>query len=138
VLASIAGQYEVAKWFSASDAADPWKSYRPGGAANDLAAINHTVGIWVKTNTTCQLDVTGTAPVTTGIPMRAGWNLVGYPSMTGMAASAAFPTGVDRIAVWTPSYPYISDVTDLSAATLSAGKGYWVHATSDFIWTVTW
>ncbi|MCK4267061.1 MAG: hypothetical protein KAX31_07245, partial [Thermoplasmata archaeon] len=74
---------------------------------------------------------------TINITLYTGWNLVGYPSFQPELASVVLPPEVDKISVYDISQPYfIRDVSDLSLVVMLVGKGYWVHVTSDTVWTV--
>lgn len=138
VLASVAGQWDVVKYYDASDILDPWKTYRVGGTANDLFDLDHTMGFWLHATENCTLSLNGEAPVTTSISLKAGWNMVGYASGTPHLASNALPSEVDIVSVSSGNYGSIIDYTDLSLITMEAGKGYYVHCTADCIWTVDW
>lgn len=138
VLASIEGEYEVAMAYDPSDPQDHWKSYRPGGINNDLTAIDHKMGIWIKATSMCVLTVTGIKPTTTNINIITGWSLVGYPSETPRQASTTLPPQVDMIGIWDPSPPYIQDIMNLNTVTMMPGHGYWVHSMADCVWSVSY
>lgn len=138
VLASISGSYECAKWFNAQDSADPWKSYRQGGTANDLTSIDHRMAVWIKATGACTLTVYGNIPSSTSITLYTGWNLVGYPSQTSRLASATLPSAANIVSVFKSTAPYVTDYTDKTLVTMSQGNGYWVHVTADVTWTVAW
>jgi hypothetical protein len=121
---------------------NPWLSHgstRPA-EVNDFIAVDITMGIWVNVTsiTVNHIDISGGTPGVTQITLHAGWNLVGYSSMTNRLASNALAgTGADRIAVFNSTYPSLmQDITDLSTVTMSAGNGYWVHVTADTVWTI--
>ncbi len=137
LLNSISGNWDTAKYYDANDPADPWKTYRIGAATNDLAYIDNTMGFWLHvTNSTDDLIIYGTEPVTTNIILKAGWNLVSYPSnITDTVANALWGTGADRVECYDAGAPYLikeMGPTDI----MSPGKGYWVHVPTDSIWTV--
>lgn len=139
VMESIDGHYEVVMAYDYSDIQDHWKSYRPGGLSNDLTYIDHTMGIWVKINSLCTLNSTGTVPTSTIININTGWQLVGYPSETSRLAVNTLPIPpVDMIGIWNPLPPYIQDITNFNTVTMSPGNGYWVHASADCIWIVNY
>ena len=134
--------WSVAKYYDSSSPEDPWKTYRAGGTANDLTAVNHKMGIWIYISGAGDLGdgiirLAGTEPGMTTIQLRAGWNLVGYPSATERTAALALSgTGADMVAVFQTTSPYISDTSDLAAVTMSRGKAYWVRVPADTTWTV--
>lgn len=138
VLASIEGKWNVVKYYDSLDLADPWKSYRIGGTANDLAEIDNTMGFWIFiTQPNVTLTVTGMIPSTTTIPLYAGWNLVGYPAQTtNTIGNALWGTGADRVEVFDPVSPYIKEVGPTYV--MKPGGGYWVHVPVDTIWVITW
>jgi hypothetical protein len=100
------------------------------------------MGIWVHIPDAAALgdgviDINGTEPGTTVIQLYTGWNLIGYPSQTPRVASDTLPSEADMISVFDAGEPYlVRDVTDLGSETLECYNGYWVHVTSDTVWTV--
>jgi competence protein ComEC len=134
--------WDVVKWYNPNTPSDPWKTYRVGGTANDLPDIGNTMGLWVHITalgSDSLLTVEGAAPVSTAINLRTGWNLVSYPSATPEAANSTLSaTTADKMAVYLAASPYISDTSDLTSVTMQAGRAYWIHVTSDCLWTVTY
>jgi hypothetical protein len=121
---------------------NPWLSHgsaRPT-EINDFAAVDITMGIWVNVTSAAvnHVDISGGTPGITQITLHAGWNLVGYPSITNRLASVALAgTGADRIAIFDGASPtFMQDITDISTITMTAGNGYWVHVPADTIWTI--
>ncbi len=137
-LASISGQYDVVKYYSSTDASDPWKTYRPGSPTNDLASIDRTMGLWIHGTAYCNLTVTGEIPATTQILLHAGWNLVGYPSMTEQTvANALWGTGAYMVEAFDPGSPYL--ISEIGPTyMMKPGEGYWIHVPADTVWTVNW
>ncbi len=121
---------------------NPWLSHWNGGPEelNDFTNVDRAMGIWVHALAAGTLTISGGVPSSTAITLHAGWNLVGYPTLTeGMSALDALAgTGADMIAVSTAASPFIMDIVDLSTVTMTPGSGYWVHVTSDTVWTVNW
>lgn len=143
VLASISGIWTVVKWYDPRESSDPWKSYRPGGTANDLFFLDNTMGIWINVNANCTLVISDGIPVITPVTLYAGWNLVGYATLNGTvnAQDAFFGMGVDRIAVFNGTDPSLIrdvDAANLSSIIMTPGQGYWIHVTADVVWTVDW
>lgn len=149
VLASIAGQYARVYTFDGCDAADPWKLYDPADpAASDLVAIDHTMGLWIEMTAPGTLEVEGTRPERTDIPLCRGWNLVGYPQAMALPLKGAFQSiegQYDRVFAWDPTNvedPWAFFDVDAPEwanylRTLRPGSGYWVHATEDTTLIVT-
>jgi hypothetical protein len=116
---------------------DPWKSYRQNGTVNDLTDIDNRMGFWVHATEPCTLMASGYAPATTQIMLFAGWNLVGYPTLTPMAVQdALFGVAYDRVECFDPVAPYIRDMAPLEMMT--PGQGYWIKVPADTVWTVDW
>jgi hypothetical protein len=104
--------------------------------------VNNTMGVWlwITANGGDQvltLNSYVAIPASTGITLKAGWNLVGYPSMTNRLASTTLPGVADRVSVWSATSPYVIDYSDKSLVTMSHGNAYWVRVTADTTWTVT-
>ena len=75
--------YDLVYAYRAEDTLDPWKKYNMSAPdfLNDLKVISESMGIWLHTTSPVTLTITGTLPVSPGIPLAVGWNLVGYPSV---------------------------------------------------------
>lgn len=144
VLASIAGNYNLVYAYDGCDPVDPWKLYDPNAdpVANDLLAIDHTMGFWIEMTTADTLQIDGTTPTDTDIPICTGWNLVGYPQDRtfpiggALSAIAGQYSRVFAHEATTPDEPW--DAFDTTVPNwvndlqfMQPGKGYWVLATSD-------
>jgi hypothetical protein len=134
--------WTIAKWFNPNTPADPWKTYRVGGTANDMPNVNNTMGVWLWLtgnggDQVLTMSSYVAIPASTGITLKAGWNLVGYPSMTNRLASVTLPAVAERVSVWSAASPYVTDYSDKSLVTMSHGNAYWVRVTADTTWTVT-
>ncbi|MBU4143590.1 MAG: right-handed parallel beta-helix repeat-containing protein [Candidatus Thermoplasmatota archaeon] len=135
VLSSIDGQWDVVKYYDAIT--KTWKTYRVGATTNTLFDLDHTMGFWLHTTENTTLTVYGTPPTNTDILLKAGWNLVGYPSMNGTRtiAEALFGTGYLRVEGYDSASPYIKVLNDTYI--MKAGEGYWVYVPSDTLWIVS-
>jgi parallel beta-helix repeat protein len=140
VLSSISGSWDAVKYYDSADSANHWKSCRPASPVNTLANIDSLMGVWLHATENCTLAISGEARTNNQMTFRAGWNLVGYPSLNSRSASDALAgTGADRIAIYDgASSSFMRDITDLSTVTMAAGSGYWVHVPADVIWTLNW
>ena len=140
VLENITGKWNVVKYYDSTDAGDPWKTYRPGTSTNDLARIDHTMGFWINiTEPDVILTVSGLIPESTSIPLYAGWNLVGYPTLNDSTPiwSALWGTGADRVEICNLTEPYL--IKEASPTyIMKPGEGYWVHVPADTIWFINW
>ncbi len=134
--------WTVAKWQNVQDPADPWKTYRVGGTANDMPTLTNTMGVWlwITANGGDQMLTLSSyaAPSASAVNVNlyVGWNMVGYPSMTARLASATLPVQADWVSVWQAASPYVTDYSNLGLVTMSAGNAYWVHVTADCVWSV--
>ena len=77
--------------YNACDFADPWKLFNPNvpPPVNDLTEVGVTNGYWINMTAPDTLALTGTHPVQTTVNLCAGWNLIGFPSMTKQAVATA-------------------------------------------------
>ena len=135
VLASISGQWDTVKSYDATDYMDHWKTFRVGSSMNDLVSIDNTMGFWIHATAACNLTVSGAIPVSTSIPLYAGWNLVGYPTLNEnmTVGEALWGTGADSVEVFDPVSPFIREVG--STYVMTPGNGYWVHVVADTVWS---
>ena len=138
VLESLAGSWDCIQTYHASS--EIWTSnntYRPD-VLNDLKEMNHFNAYWINITTPVTLTVKGdkfNSDIT--IPLNAGWNLVGYPSLGIKSITDALGgTGYDcPVEGFNTSAPYrISQLSD--SYMMKPGEGYWVHVPSDTIWIV--
>ncbi len=147
VLADLAGNYDLVYAWDASG--QHWLKYDATGPVygNTLNTLDHTLGFWIHlTGTQARnLAVFGRVPASTTISLVTGWNLVGYPSAIDRALPAAL-SGVsfglvyayhaaeaDQWKLFDPGATYSNDLTQLTS-----GWGYWIRATSDANWTITY
>ena len=65
------------------------KSYDPSLPffLNTLTSLNVTDGYWLRVSENINLEIEGVVPAGATIPVKAGWNLVGYPRETGDAVA---------------------------------------------------
>ena len=141
VLDNITGKWDYIQAYDALDS-DHWKTnatFKPD-QLNDLKLLNHKIGFWINiTEPNVNLTVYGYKTEMTSIPLYAGWNLVGYPTLndTMTVANALWGTGADRVEVCDTSEPYnLKEV--VSTYVMKPGEGYWIHVPSDTIWVVDW
>lgn len=141
VLESISGDYLAVRWYDVTDPADPWKNNHtekePTGM-NDLKRIDRFMSIWIyiKNPFSAALYVDGKAPepgYINQVPLRQGWNFVGYPSVIERnQTNFNLPTGVKIVQhynassgqweSWDPG-SYTSD--DLNI--MKPGQGFWIY-----------
>ncbi len=125
-------QQDGALWaYDTGDQLNPWKSYSPSKPFNDLTYVNQSMGIWVFTPESGIWTVTGIVQPQISIQIKAGWNLIGFPSMTQRTVGN-FLSGIsyDRVEAYAPSGPFnLQKVNDTHL--LTAGEALWVHALAD-------
>jgi hypothetical protein len=84
--------------------AKAWKKWTPaGGAGNTLLTLEPGKGYWIFMSESASLDISAwTALVAPSVALSAGWNLVGYGGMDGVApASALAPLSGKWSVLWT-------------------------------------
>jgi hypothetical protein len=135
-------------WCNPSTPSDPWKQYYTGwnSALNDLTAVDNTMGVWLFVTTVGdgQICVGGTGystPTSTVINLKAGWNMVSFPSDDTAYKVSQFRTDigqataiVERSNAVGPYYIETMAETD----DFAQGRGYWVWVSADCTWTKTW
>ena len=149
VLASLAGSYDLVYAYDAFDTADPWKKYNVAmpPILNDLRDIDETMGFWIRVSGVLTLTVPGTLPISPTIPLRSGWNLVGYPSLVTRPVTQALASiagqydlvyayeAADPADPWKKYNVAMPPIlNDLVA--MAPGKGYWLRVAADCVWTV--
>jgi hypothetical protein len=106
-------QFDMAYYYDSSDASDPWKSYMPFKTyKGDLWTVNRTMAFWVNVTQASEFIVAGLVPDTTAITLRAGWNLVGFPSFASAYTVADLKADVNASNVEEPdptALPYCLD-----------------------------
>jgi hypothetical protein len=148
ILSSIAGQYDALQVYDALDPADPWKHYNPNKPSrlNDLTFLDDVHGFWILMKNDALLipgheDPTrfGPLPINTDVPLVAGWNFVGYPSVVNRPIGGAFP-GVTYDMVWAfdgGSWKYYDGASG-TLTQVELGMGYWIYCPSPGTWTVSY
>ena len=127
--------------YDPKNASNHWKEYCtfwPSGMSQ-FSTLDDKAGFWLNVTQNTTLTVSGYIPEPTTISLRAGWNLVGYPSLcTNMTVGNAFwGTGADRVEAFDQSATYKTKVVGPNYV-MQPGPGYWVHVPADTVWTVNW
>ena len=137
-----------ALWYNPATPADPWKQYNSAwtSSLNDLTMVDNVRGVWLFVTTAGdgQICVGGTGystPVSTGILLKTGWNLVGFPSddttFTVANLKGACPT-VTLVEQYSSGQTYLT-VAMADATAFAQGKAYWIFNNgADATWTKAW
>ncbi len=122
-----------------------WNRYDLTGPdfLNDLTTIESGKGYGIDMKSEDTLSVSGSEPTVKSISLSAGWNLVGYNSLSSMSTTEAM-NSVDGN--WNSVWSYETgnwkryDLTgpdflnDLTI--MEPGKGYWIDMKSSDTWTL--
>ena len=136
VLNGISSNYSIV-W--AYDAVNGWKKYQPG-KPSDLTTMEAGKGYWIKMNQSGTLSLTGQSASSQTIPLKTGWNLVGWnkttptsvaDALTNISSITSIVWAYDALAGWKKYQP--SKPSDLSDFT--SGLGFWVKVNADIDWT---
>jgi uncharacterized protein (TIGR03790 family) len=138
-LMSIDGLYDMIRFYNSSDPIDHWKTYytfKPS-VFSDLEWIDRKMGVWIHMVNATVLKANGTYYRSTQIPLLAGWNMMGYPSLVGATVGDVF-AGIPLLSV--ESFvegmdPYLLERLDNSSS-MFPGRGYWVEVAIDCTLTV--
>ena len=139
VLLSINGQYRDVWRYDPFNAGDAWKHYHPAYASfSDLNTIEPNKGYWIYSNQNTTLTISGTPiAATQAMPLKDGWNLVGWPFSYNQPISEALSSlnigaDYDQVTRFNPSTQsyenYFGQPGD-QFSTFEAGKAYYIHAT---------
>jgi len=113
---------------------------------NQITKFDYQKGYWVYIEDSQGLSVnlTGSTPITSSIPLKKGWNQIGCPVNNEIPVEEALlplKMGVDYVSVWryssstSPWYQqYSASVKEFT--TLKPGEGYWIKMLKDATWTV--
>ena len=144
ILSSIAGQYTEVRWYDNTVSPPVWRVFRPDATDNDLRFLDNRMGVWVRMRTPGTLEVPGMRPDVTTIPLHAGWNQVGFPSLASetpvQVALAGIVDAVEQVAVWDNDQArwrtWQPQAEDASLTVLRPGDAVWIRASRDVDWTV--
>lgn len=105
---------------------------------NGLETLNPTMSVWANITKVTNLTVAGLVPLISTIELKAGWNLVGFPSfnMNYTVAGLRAETGATGVEGFDAHSPYFLKALEDTDALL-AGHGYWVCVPADAVWTVS-
>jgi hypothetical protein len=144
VLSSISGYYDAVQWYDANAPQNFWmhNHIAKSPQANDLNSLNHIKGFWVHITEPgiTRFNYSGSQPVVNQkIPLKVGWNMVGYPSWlyqnrTKGLNNLQFGIDVDLIQWYDTNSQtwHFMEEDD----TFVPGRGYWIHARFEANWEV--
>lgn len=143
VLKPIEGSYDTVLYFDSSETVDNWKVFKPGKPlGNTLNRIDHKMGFWIYITKNATLSYNGTIPTSTVIALKAGWNLIGYPSIKNRTVSELFfncPMNLDyEVYRFDSNSPHSLKRMSRTGEVLSMGMGYWVRVTNECSLTIHW
>lgn len=104
----------------------------------ELRTIDYRIGVWVDVTEDSNLTIAGIVPITTTIQLRAGWNLIGFPSFNSAytVGDLKAVTGATRVEGFdSAAPPYFLQVLQNGDA-LQTGYGYWVTVNASVLWIV--
>ena len=144
VLSTIAGNYNSV-WAYDSEAGG-WLRYHTSGAdfLNTLTDMTAGRGYWIDVISAATLSIKGTTPSPT-IPLKSGWNLVGYNSLIPQNTTTAISSVAGKYdSVWTYNSTTHTWLRHTQGGpdflnnlnTMEPGRGYWIYALEDTIWDI--
>ena len=134
--------WDIAKWYDPTNVTDPWRTYSVNSPGlSDMPMVTNNMGLWLHITVNDGTLTTGIVGDYSAVPvdvtLQPGWNLVGYPSITGENAfDSLLGLGVNWIAEYQAGTPYIVDYSDLTQVDMAEGNAYWIHVDALTIWTV--
>lgn len=142
IFAPVSGQYNLLYAYNGCDSIDPWQKYDPAAPfpfLNDLTKITINQGLWIRATANTTLPITGNTPLSTAIPLCAGWNLISWPGQAPAPISTALASisdqynlvyaymAADSADPWkkydpNAPFPFLNDL-----AQVKPGQGYWLR-----------
>ena len=116
-------------------------SYNPTLPAfiNTLKVVNVENGYWVNVDADVSFELEGEVPAGGSIPVRTGWNLVGYPREIGAAPANELTSLGDTVLQfknlknsYNPALPAFINTLKV----ITPGLGYWLNVSDDGVWNV--
>jgi hypothetical protein len=112
----------------------PWKHWhsKKPSFMNDEIVMDHKEGYYIKMLNPDYLVVAGRTPSNTQIPLKTGWNLVGYPCLVNKTVSDALSSIAGKYNMVEYYDPVLDKEVRLAPTDyMQPGLGYWIHATED-------
>jgi len=143
VLETIQGYYYLIWTYNAIY--EEWRRYIPNGPNIPLSvtSMEHGYGYWINMNEERDLTITGHEVIYKAIPLKQGWNLVGYSSLVSKLLKDAllsiegyyssiwtYDSLTGKWLVYGLNRPgFLNDLTHLEP-----WKAYWIKVDRDCIW----
>lgn len=139
VLQTIQGSYNHVQWYNPLDTTNHWKTnatFKPKGF-DDLFNVDHKMALWITMTSSDNLTIAGKVPEQTSIQLYEGWNLVSYASFINRTVESAL-SGIpyEKVEGFDENNPPYFLKTLSGSDWMEAGCGYWIHVTSDCVWTI--
>lgn len=144
VLKDIEGNYSSVQWYEINDGKGRWKHYHilKPSFMNNLHNLSHKMGLFVHVTAQEEIGLilNGSKPTTNQfIPLKAGWNLVGYPATTNRLRDDALNNlifGTDIGSIWTFDARLQKWEEIGESDYFELGRGYWIYSKHDCDWLV--
>ncbi len=144
VLQPIEEQYDIVRYYNASDTEDSWKCYHKLKPThmNDLDSIDYSNGFWLhitEPGGTTLTIIDNKLISSHQINLYKGWNLVGYPSNTKFNRTDGLNNldfGSDINAIYWYNASSTTWVNMGENDYFEPGRGYWFHSKVITTWSV--
>jgi hypothetical protein len=134
ILATIQDPYDRL-WKNEGDP-QSWSSFSSNKPWPQGMRLGITDGWWIRAGTDTYFDVTGMIPGNVTVSLKAGWNLVGYPTLTDRTvAESLLGLPYTRVESFDPLSPYHLRAMSGNEY-MTTGMGYWIQVTQDTTWFV--
>lgn len=133
VLQSIDGIYEAVQTYHAGDSR-PWLHWQfsKPSALNSLTNMDNTDGYYIYMQSADHWISLGRLPAGVVIPLKAGWNLIGYPNLNPMLRDTALSSILAEVNVVYGFDPVAGREVKVEAIDLMCpGNAYWIHVRQD-------
>jgi len=134
--------WDKALWYSPSGGQNRWKEYCANwpAALDSLSTVGCSMGLWLNVTSAGDglIHLEGNLPGNVTIPLKAGWNLVGYPSQTDgsyCVGALKAETGATAVEGFDQAAVYKTKLLD-DGRPMKRGEGYWVYSPADSTWSV--
>ncbi len=145
-LAPISDHYDAVQWYNPTDVnGDYWKHYKTGKTfGNDLNSIAPYMGIWIHMINATTFIPNQNVPTTGGpafpVSLKAGWNLVGYPSSIRQDVDSAMGSVTyDMVMTFDPfsgNWLRWESGTGGNLLEMNIGHAYYIYVPSNTLWNV--